>query len=87
MELCDGNLENLFMTHRPKINGPIFNKLIYQALVDTARGCGHIHSLGIIHFDIKTANLLYKRTADDQYIFKVSDFGVSLHQQNYLIHL
>ena len=89
MELCDGNLSNLIgikSSKTDKISAPImnisviwFNRLDIklQATRDIIKGCNHIHSCGVIHFDIKPANILYKRISSMEYVFKIADFGVS----------
>lgn len=41
--------------------------------IDAAKGMAYLHSLGIIHRDLKSANLLVTET----WIVKVSDFGTS----------
>ena len=81
MDLCDGNVFRLFVntgfdlvrhiTLDEQIN------LRLQAISEISQGCQFIHDLNIVHFDIKSANILYKKVASDKYVFKVSDFGVS----------
>ena len=47
---------------------------------DILNGIYHIHSHGIIHWDIKLDNLLSHKEEDDNYpIIKICDFGLA-HQ-------
>ena len=72
LELCDGNATQLFLLKK----GGDF-QTCFKAIKDIAAGCKRIHSLGIIHFDIKSDNILFKKISPSTYTFKVSDFGVS----------
>jgi len=47
--------------------------LALRILVDVARGMGHLHSLRVIHRDLKSSNLLL---ADD-FSIRIADFGLS----------
>lgn len=41
-------------------------------------GMNHIHSLGIVHFDLKLENILYKVTNEFPFIsIKIADFGIA----------
>jgi eukaryotic-like serine/threonine-protein kinase len=42
------------------------------------RALAYIHSMGIIHADIKLANLSLHKKSDDSEILKIIDFGLSL---------
>jgi len=52
---------------------------IYKALLDTASGLDYLHSIGVVHGDLKTANVLLKGSAKDPRGFKclIADFGLS----------
>ena len=52
---------------------------IYKALLDTASGLDYLHSIGVVHGDLKTANVLLKGSTRDVRGFacKISDFGLS----------
>jgi serine/threonine protein kinase len=52
---------------------------IYKALLDTASGLDYLHSIGVVHGDLKTANVLLKgNTRDAQGVTcKITDFGLS----------
>jgi serine/threonine protein kinase len=82
MEMCDDNLLN-FLGELQKSLKPsdieVFAHLDikFQAIKEIAAGIAEIHRCGIIHFDIKSQNILVKRKPDGKYIFKISDFGVS----------
>ena len=70
-----GNALELFVL----IQRPISDSIKLKALTDTAKGCDFIHSHDIVHFDIKSANILYKTDVHDNYTFKISDFGVRIY--------
>ena len=76
MEMCDGNLSQLFLTKKNRTEFLSSYALHLQALLDIAKACQYIHQCGAIHFDIKTDNILFQRTGRLKYVFKVSDFGV-----------
>lgn len=52
---------------------------IYKALLDTASGLDYLHSIGVVHGDLKTANVLLKGSARDPrgFMCKITDFGLS----------
>jgi serine/threonine protein kinase len=52
---------------------------VYKALLDTASGLDYLHSLGVVHGDLKSANVLLKGSARDPRGFscKIADFGLS----------
>jgi serine/threonine protein kinase len=78
LELCDGVLSNLIFIVRDNYD-PLFMQLetIIKAAMDICQGCSHIHSHSIVHYDLKTANVLFKRTANG-IICKIADFGASI---------
>jgi serine/threonine protein kinase len=52
---------------------------IYKALLDTASGLDYLHSIGVVHGDLKAANVLLKGSARDSKgcSCKITDFGLS----------
>ncbi|WIA31940.1 hypothetical protein OEZ86_002799 [Tetradesmus obliquus] len=52
---------------------------VYKALLDTASGLGYLHSIGVVHGDLKSANVLLKGASRDLRGFscKIADFGLS----------
>jgi serine/threonine protein kinase len=52
---------------------------IYKALLDTASGLDYLHSIGVVHGDLKTANVLLKGSTRDArgVTCKITDFGLS----------
>jgi len=57
--------------------GPLDIDMTKQVILQTIKGLAHMHSKGIIHRDIKAANILI---SDDQESVKITDFGVSEHK-------
>ena len=52
---------------------------IYRSLLDITAGMDYLHSAGVMHGDLKGANVLLKSTATDPRGFqcKLADFGLS----------
>jgi serine/threonine protein kinase len=48
-------------------------------LLDVAAGLDYLHSIGVVHGDLKAANVLMKSNASDTrgYVCKITDFGLS----------
>ncbi|KAL6062210.1 serine/threonine-protein kinase STY17 isoform X1 [Balamuthia mandrillaris] len=74
-ELMDGDVEKLLHSPQGK-NMSLFERLVMAK--DAALGMTWLHCTepAVIHRDLKTANLLYKRTGNS-YVIKVCDFGLS----------
>ena len=55
-----------------------------RSLLDVATGMSYLHKLGIVHGDLKSANVLLKSTATDLrgYHCKIADFGCVLRVYN-----
>ncbi|KAF6257503.1 kinase-like domain-containing protein [Scenedesmus sp. NREL 46B-D3] len=50
-----------------------------KVMLDTARGLSYLHSKHVVHFDLKSANLLFT-VRDRTPTVKVADFGLSKHR-------
>ena len=82
MEYCQyGDLYSILKEHkssdfklRNTFNG-FDGTFIRKFLKDTVNSLEYLHSLNIIHRDIKLHNFLLKKDRENQYIFKLSDFG------------
>eukprot|EP01088_Endostelium_zonatum_P005965 TRINITY_DN1803_c0_g1_i1.p1 TRINITY_DN1803_c0_g1~~TRINITY_DN1803_c0_g1_i1.p1 ORF type:complete len:597 (+),score=111.16 TRINITY_DN1803_c0_g1_i1:250-2040(+) len=67
------------------------NKLIplttrIDMLIQAAKGLGYLHSKGILHRDLKLANIFFQKFGEDQYRVKIGDFGVAInldHQKSF----
>lgn len=59
-------------TNCPQVN-------IYKSLQDIAAGMDYLHTVGVLHGDLKGANVLLKSTATDPrgFMCKLADFGLS----------
>ena len=55
---------------------------VLMSLMDIASGMAYLHSVGILHGDLKSANVLLKSTATDLrgYSCKIADFGCGMAQ-------
>ncbi|KAK9828952.1 hypothetical protein WJX72_003004 [[Myrmecia] bisecta] len=82
LEYCDkGSLEEALdnkWLHSHNVGLPDMAS-IYRCLLDIAGGMDYLHSVSILHGDLKTANVLLKSSNDDTrgYICKLADFGLS----------
>lgn len=64
-----------------KLCGKIPEQTLWRIIKDIASGLEHLHGYGIMHLDIKPANILL----DSQGRYVISDFGLS-HRATSLIH-
>ena len=65
------NLPRLLIETRDK---PLDTCLLLTAAKNVSSALGHCHSMGIIHLDVKPANIL----VNSQGVFKLGDFGCSV---------
>eukprot|EP00884_Botryococcus_braunii_P009548 jgi/Botrbrau1/18595/Bobra.0367s0037.1 len=81
MEYCDrGSLLQVIRAGRfIKKDGSRDLLAMYRCLLDIATGMDYLHAAGIIHGDLKTANIMLKSTTSDSRGFtcKLGDFGLS----------
>ena len=74
MELMDlGSLQDLLYNKTLEMNGEI----VLQILRDMTKGMRFLHAGGVIHGDLKSANVL----VDSQFRAKVADFGLTQKTQ------
>lgn len=66
-KLSDFKLRNIFNGFEPTF--------IKKFLKDTVQGLDYLHDLNVIHRDIKLHNVLVKKDKNNQFLFKLSDFG------------
>ncbi|RMZ69355.1 serine threonine kinase [Pyrenophora seminiperda CCB06] len=77
MELANTNLQIMIETQNFGVDS-ISTRKIFGLAVDVCAGVTALHEVGIIHGDIKPANILIFRHPELQFIAKISDFGSSL---------
>jgi serine/threonine-protein kinase len=72
MELLDGlDLESLVMKHGRQPAGRVL-----RLLMQVCRSLSEAHEVGLVHRDVKPANLFICRAADEVDVIKVLDFGL-----------
>jgi 5'-AMP-activated protein kinase catalytic alpha subunit len=69
MEVCQGGDLLSYVRRRRRLEEPIAKFIFKQVIA----GLGYIHSLKIIHRDIKLENILI----DNEGVVKIADFGIS----------
>ncbi|KAL0035971.1 hypothetical protein WJX77_009876 [Trebouxia sp. C0004] len=82
LEYCDrGSMEKACEQNRfrNKQDGKPDMVNIYKSLQDIAAGMDYLHTVGVLHGDLKGANVLLKSTATDPrgFMCKLADFGLS----------
>eukprot|EP00884_Botryococcus_braunii_P005691 jgi/Botrbrau1/15122/Bobra.0283s0001.1 len=82
LEFCDkGTVEQAMASGRFKTRGTNTPDMlmVLACLKDIASGMEYLHSLGVLHGDLKPANVLLKSVVYDprRYICKLTDFGLS----------
>ncbi|KAG2424704.1 hypothetical protein HXX76_014280 [Chlamydomonas incerta] len=83
-ELCDsGTLADAIATGifapRPGWTPALIRRVVLRTAADVCRGMIHMHACGVLHGDLKPANVLLARSGKDRRGFeaKVADFGLS----------
>ena len=78
LELCDASMNQLFLDekHAKKYRGPKLPPR-FTVLLQLASGLEHIHSLKLIHRDMKPENVLIHVDSDEKVTIKWADFGLS----------
>jgi serine/threonine protein kinase len=69
----DGNLDHVLK----KKQGKLSEEERYDIVDGILEGLKHLHTEGVIHRDIKLANILMHKTRGDQWRPKIADFGLS----------
>ena len=79
MDYCDaGNVETAIIKQKfHNENGKPKLPLIVGILTDTARAVAYLHKAGIVHGDLKPANIMLQSSGQRFPIAKVADFGLS----------
>ncbi|MFO0758398.1 MAG: protein kinase [Byssovorax sp.] len=73
MELLDGEDAEKLLERLGPLPVDLAVRIVYQACL----GLGRAHKAGVVHRDIKTANLFLHRTESGQRIVKILDFGIA----------
>jgi serine/threonine protein kinase len=69
----DGNLEHVLKEKQGKLS----DSERYDIIEGILEGLKHLHTEGVIHRDIKLANILMHKTRNEQWRPKIADFGLS----------
>jgi len=54
------------------------NDLYGKIIVDVAKGMKYLHSIGVLHMDLASRNVLLHQNKDGSLIAKITDFGLSV---------
>ena len=73
MEFVEGENAEAMLTRAGR---PLAPPLAVEIVAQALEGLGHAHAAGVVHRDIKDANLLVTRVGDGVSV-KVSDFGLA----------
>ncbi|MCS7046462.1 MAG: protein kinase, partial [Gemmataceae bacterium] len=65
------------LSHRVKQSGPLGIPEAVEYVRQAALGLQHAYERGVVHRDIKPGNLIVARSADDQPLVKILDFGLA----------
>ncbi|KAK3234052.1 hypothetical protein CYMTET_55678 [Cymbomonas tetramitiformis] len=76
--IVNGSLKHVLGKYSNHLNKKHRISLAMQA----ARGMEYLHSVGLVHFDLKSDNLLVNMRDKDRPLCKVSDFGLSKQKRN-----
>jgi serine/threonine protein kinase len=77
LELCDGMLSDLIFVKESTKDSPFMQiETMLAAAIEICSGCEYIQKFGVVHYDLKAANVLFKKT-ESKLVFKVADFGAS----------
>lgn len=81
------------LTSTPYLTTSAEAGLNYWAILDTAadvaKAMAHLHSINVLHGDLKARNVMLKSTGADQrgVIAKVADFGLAVKMDNMETHM
>lgn len=77
MEYCDSGSMADAVTEQQQAKRPFDHLTIRSWMCQLARALAHIHSLRVIHRDIKTANIFLSDVGKRVFDLKLGDFGIS----------
>jgi serine/threonine protein kinase len=78
LELCRGSLSGIIKEARDKCTY-LCESFIVRMFMQLCTGVSYVHSSGILHRDIKSANILWQQGSSGELIIKLADFGISRH--------
>lgn len=84
MEFCDRStlhraITSGIFTRHPRWPLRVSRRAMARTATEIARGMMHLHSCGVVHGDLKPANIMLKASSEDRrgFTVKVGDFGLA----------
>ncbi|MDR1169629.1 MAG: serine/threonine protein kinase [Prevotellaceae bacterium] len=74
MEYVDGITLDKFINEK---NGPVVEQRAYPMFLQILDACAYAHRHGVVHCDIKPANIILTNDSEGNFVVKILDFGIA----------